>query len=102
MNLKKSCSPILSPWWHILGIFLFLSFYDNKNNDDWYKNENNLNNRDIQISDKLNLMTSTEIYYAQKQNEAAAVTNHGTENLRGVMKNGRQKAINYVNNMLFS
>ena len=54
---------------------------------------------DMRVSDKL--IESTEIYYAQKQNEAAAVTNHGTENLRGVMKNGRQKAINYVNNIPF-
>lgn len=47
------------------------------------------------------VLQPSDIYFARLQNERAEVTNHGTENLRGVFKNGRIKAINYINGMPF-
>ena len=43
----------------------------------------------------------SDIYFARLENERTEVTNKGTEDLRGVFKNGRIKAINYINGMPF-
>jgi hypothetical protein len=47
------------------------------------------------------VLQPSDIYFARLQNERAEVTNHGTENLRGVFKNARQKAVDYINGMPF-
>jgi hypothetical protein len=47
------------------------------------------------------VLEPSDIYFARLQNERAEVTNHGTENLRGVFKNARQKAVDYINSMPF-
>ncbi len=47
------------------------------------------------------VLQPSDIYFARLQNERAEVTNHGTENLRGVFKNARQKAVDYINSMPF-
>ena len=43
----------------------------------------------------------SEIYFARVENERTAATNQGTDNLRGVMKNGRQKGIDFINSLPF-
>ena len=43
----------------------------------------------------------SEIYFAKVENERTAATNQGTDNLRGVMKNGRQKGIDFINSLPF-
>lgn len=47
------------------------------------------------------VLQPSDIYFARLQNERAEVTNHGTENLRGVFKNARQKAVDYINGTPF-
>jgi hypothetical protein len=47
------------------------------------------------------VLQPSDIYFARLQNERAEVTNHGTEQLRGVAKNARQKAVDYINSMPF-
>ena len=47
------------------------------------------------------VLQPSDIYFARLQNERAEVTNHGTEQLRGVAKNARQKAVDYINGMPF-
>ncbi len=47
------------------------------------------------------VVESSDIYFARLENERTEVTNKGTEDLRGVFKNGRIKAINYINGMPF-
>ena len=47
------------------------------------------------------VLQPSDIYFAKLQNERAEVTNHGTEQLRGVAKNARQKAVDYINGMPF-
>ena len=47
------------------------------------------------------VLQPSDIYFARLQNDRAEVTNHGTENLRGVFKNARQKAVDYINGTPF-
>ena len=54
-----------------------------------------------EIKESPKVLEPSDIYFARLQNERAEVTNHGTENLRGVFKNARQKAVDYINSMPF-
>ena len=47
------------------------------------------------------LSEASEVYFARKQDERVAATNEGTNNLRGVFRNGRQAAIDFIDRMPF-
>jgi len=54
---------------------------------------------DMRSSDQL--QEASEIYYARKENDRVEATNKGTDDLRGVFKNARQRGIDFINSLPF-